>query len=309
MKILLCEFTLGKQHTFLPIILLFTCFIGHAQSANTISPSHVYQNTEKLVAEVNLLRNHKNKTELARTAGVQIKKTPLHVYGKCIEVVEKVIRLQEIAGTKKSVLPVIPMRAVKPAEVFACTSTALEGLIAIKNKWNITENASEPPFVEGKTPSHVYRNMWQVSYLLDALVGQISPSNVFRNAQLVQEELKIIAKTQGLKLSGTTPASIDGKVPRDVLLQCFKGLTKLKKVARQLGLKGIKVPKVPSGTKILPSDVYDCTNMHLAELHSLKLHLNLTERSQPVAVPSGKTPSDVYAQMVLINEFLTQLKN
>ena len=283
------------------VVSLFTSINAQAQK----TPSDVFMQTQRAISEVELIRANKGVSNDAKTVGVQKKKRPLHVFGKCVEVIEKVVRLQKMEHVTPSVIPSIPLRKVTPAEVYGCTETVITGLHSVKNKLGVADTISEPATATKKKPSHVYRNMWQLSYLLDTLVGQISPNEVFKNVKSMQNELALIADTQSISLN-TSATGVSNKTPKDVLLNCFSGLTVLKKVQRKMKVKPLKVPRVPSG-EILPSDVYDCTNMQLTELHVIKVNLGIKEKRSRVETPTGQTPSDVFAQMDLYDNQIKQL--
>ena len=71
-------------------------------------------------------------------------------------------------------------------------------------------------------------------------------------------------------------------------------------------MKRFRVPAFPAG-KITPSDVFDTTNLLIAELVRVKVHLGLTTPRAEVPVPEGKKPEHVLAQMQLIGTNLDQL--
>lgn len=291
-----------SRKTAIPVILLLL-LTTTVQAAKT--PSDVFMQTERGLAEVELIRQAKGITEVAKKAGVQKKKSPLHVFGKCVEVIEKVARLQKMEGLIADTIPDIPLRKITPSEVYQCTQTAIDGLQAVKKQLGLSASIKRPARARKKTPSHVYRNMWQLSYSLDTLVGQISPSEVFRNVQVMRSELALVANAQGASLDGKL-IEVSGKKPGDVLINCFQGLIQLREVQRSMNIAKLRVPQVPGG-KILPSDVYDCTNMQLTELHVIKTALGITQSREKIAAPTGKTPSDVFAEMTLYREQIKQL--
>jgi hypothetical protein len=278
-------------------------FAINATAAQT--PSEVFMQTQRAIAEVTLIRTSKGNKADYKKVGVQKKKRPLHVYGKCIEVVEKIARLQKKEGVSVSKIPSLPMRNITPSEVYQCTQTMIDGLRTVKSSLGITSTIEEPSQAVKKTPSHVYRNMWQLSYLLDTLVAQTSPNEVYRNTQVMMTELEAIAKNKAVSLSAIVPIEAKNKTPKHVLLSCLKGLNNLKKVQKKLKAPALSVPKMPAGKKILPSDVYDCTNTQLTELHALKIKIGITKPKNRLATPTGKTPSDVY---VLMAHYSAQLK-
>ncbi len=273
----------------------------------SITPSHVYLQTECAILEIKMIRAAKSLDDVPREPGVQVKKNPIHVYGKCLEVIEKIGRAQSSWGITPAQVGQIPIRNVTPSEVYDCVERILVELQRIKTQLNISVTITSPPLADDKLPSHVYENMWKASYLLDAAAGQISPSYVYRNTQLVINEIKLIAKFQKISMETVeVPASIDGKTPKDVNLQGFKNLHTFSKWQRKLGVDPLRVSGFPSGN-IRPSDVYDTTNNMLAELVRIKAHLSITSPRGFISVVEGKTPPDVFAQMQVISSLLKDI--
>lgn len=269
-------------------------------TAGNISPSHVYQLNTKIIAEIQLIRHHLGTTSPARTPEIQIRKQPIHVYAKSLEVLEKIGRAQ----TKHDIIPIrlghIPLHKISPSEVLASSQTILAELSRLKTKLGIHADTPMPIFSSAKTPSQVYEKMWTASYLLDALAGQIDPSFVFRNSRIIVIEIDQIAKKLGLSNNMTAPSPIHGKAPRDVNIQAFKNLYAIARLQRSIKIPTLIVPSFPT-KDIQPSDVYDTSNIMLAELVRIKVALDITTPPAAIQLISGKNPSDVLAQMQLIN--------
>lgn len=273
---------------------------------NARTPSHVYQQTENIVAEIELLRRAMNITAAPRSPGVQVKKMPLHVYAKSLEVLEKIARLERDLGMEVVEVPQIPLKKIAPSDVFGATQNILAELRRLKTQKGIGEEITRARLVQGKTPSDVYENMWRASYMLDGLAGQIDPNYVFRNAQYVLSELRLIASEVDIALEQIAPAPLAGKGPKDVNIEAFKDLHKTVLLERKMKLSPLRVPTFPSG-KITPSDVYDTTNMLMAELVRLKIQLGIETPRGQLPVPTGKKPSDALAQLQLIGANLDRL--
>jgi len=274
--------------------------------AQKLSPSHVYQNTERLIAEIELIRAKLNVQDKPRYPGVQIKKKPIHVYAKALEVLEKVARAQGRQGLTKAEVGAIPIRKISPTEVFAISDRVLSELRRLKQKLNITQTIAEPKFVAGKRPSDVYENMWRASYLLDGVAGTIEPSFVFRNTRLILAELEQISAKLGVASLKKAPLAVEGKLPKDVNLQSFKNMHLLARLQRKLKIEPLRAPSFPSG-KITPSDVYDTTNLLLSELVRIKVALNIVTPRPSIALLEGKRPPDVLSQMQLIADNIVAL--
>jgi len=296
---------MGIQKIFSAIFttVVVSAFLMPQALASVKSPSHVYQNTARIVAEIQLVRQAMNVTDTPRDPGVQVKKKPLHVYSKSLELLEKISRAQIKKGMSAVTIGQIPLKKIIPADVFNATETILKEVRRLKSKLGVTTTITDPPFVAGKKPSDVYENMWRASYMMDGVAGQINPSNVYRNTQIIAKELEIIASKKGISLNKTVPAIVAGKKPKDVNLQGFKNMHHIVKLQRKLKVDPMRVPTFPPG-KITPSDVYDTTYNIIAEIVRIKVALGIDAPQINVALAQGKTPPMVLAQMQLIGKYL-----
>ena len=267
------------------------------------TPSHLYQQTENIIAEIRLLRQSLGIADAPRDPGVQVKKRPLHVYAKSLEIVEKIARAQKRLGLDPVAVPQIPLQKITSGDVFDVTQLVLQQVRRIKAKEGINQTIAPAPLTENKTPSDVYENMWRASYLMDGLAGPTDPNLVYRNTQYILSELALIAPKLGVFLNGSAPAPLAGKTPVDVNIEGFKNLHKTSILQRKLALTPLRVPTFPGG-KITPADVFDTTNMLLAELVRLKVHFGIGQARAYMAPPQGKKPADVLAQMQQIGTSL-----
>ncbi len=295
-----------SMRVMITVLLLGATLTARSAEPVKITPSHVFQLTEEIFLLGKQIRNHAGISTSWRVPGVQSGKMPIHVYGKGIEVAEKVARIQQESGLIPMAVQAIPLRKVTPAEVFGAMVKIREGLQQVAEKRNITASIDTVPLVPGKTPSDVYSNVWRTSYLLDALAGPLNPSKVFRNVKVIQEEIKQIAARLQKSTAVTEVSRIDGKRPEDVNIVAFRALYRVALLQRKLGMKVLDAPRFPSG-KITPSDVYDSTNLIKAELVRIKVDQGVTTPQAEVPEESGKTPSDVYQQMRRVEMMLQQL--
>ena len=272
-------------------------------SANT--PNHVFQAADDLTANINKIRQQQNITSDARKPGVQIAKTPIHAYTKALEVFEKVNRYKQSKGLATATLPTLPSKKVVPADVLALVKEISVQLTDINRALgiNFTGNAKLPV---GKTPSDVYENLWQSSYLLDDLVGAISPTFVHRNTLRIEQALIAIANKLGKSSQIAKPEKPQGKKPIDANIQGFKVLYKLVELEKQLDLPPLRVPSFPAG-KISPSDVYDTTNNVIAELTRINVKLGLPAVPKASLSTEKITPNEVIFQFKKIQLLLDNL--
>lgn len=264
-----------------------------------ITPSHVFQKTEDVLAEIELLREVIGITDVPVEPEPQSGKTPIHAYGKGLEVLEKVSRAERKLGMVPAEVGEIPLKEVKPADVFQLVESILLELRNIKRQLVISGTITEAEFAGAKTPSHVYENLWYASYMLDGLAGEITPDYVYRNIQYLLDEMNLIAAKTGaiLKLE---PDAIKGRQRvKNVAQQGLLALYKMTNFQRRLNMNAAGVPNITL-SRITPSDVYDITNMLMAEMVRIKVHLGIQLPRGEYPVPSRKSPNDVFGMMQLV---------
>jgi len=277
--------------------------IGYTQN---ITPSLVYQQTDRIIGEIRLIRKQKSVVDTPRDPGKQIKKFPLHVFTKGLEVLRKISRLQKELAMTSVEIPLIPLKKITPREVYHLTEIILEELRNIKSKFGIKKSITTPTFVKGKSPANVYENLWRASFLMDGLTSSIKPEDVYRNVQYMIAEINIIASHLGIKLTSQNIKIDSKKTPKDVLVENFVNMYMFARLERKLKMTPSYIPPLPGG-KMTPANVYDTTSMILAELIRIKVNLGIDKRYKPVVIPIGKTPTDVYQQVKVFQNFLKQL--
>lgn len=287
---------------FFCLILLCHALLATAQAA---TPSDVHFAARAVIAELEAAKQHRGIDTATRTPGIQVGKTPLHVYSKSLELLEKVTRYQQEAGQTAAAIPELPVARVTPKEVLGLVNQSLTALRSI-NRANGVRVSFDEQRRTAMTPSDVYEQVWQASYLIDALVPPLKPANVLRNANMIEQGLIDLAKHKQHTFTAVTPPQGSGKKPVDVNIEAYRALYKLAKLQRNLGIKPSPVAAFPSG-KVLPEDVYDTTGNILTELIRINTQLGTGIQIKRQPVPSGAiTPQQVYQQRVL-PQLLAQL--
>lgn len=261
--------------------------------AQNKTPSHVYQESERLLREVILLRESKGISGMPRDPGVQYNKLPLHAYSKALEVLDKINVLQQTNDLSGFVVPRTPLRKITPGDVFSMVNRLRQEIAPIKKAMGVSRSIAEPAFVPGKIPSDVYQNLWVASFALDGLIPALTPSHVYRNGQYMLQELSMISRSLNKSIPGE-PAPITARkvTPADVLVESFKNLYKVAKLQRRVGVPPFTPPSFPVG-KITPSDPYDATSMLMAELVRVKIKLGINENYDLLSLPEKKSPGNV----------------
>ena len=262
----------------------------------SITPSDVYQHVSRVRSEIEIIRAERNALGEVRDPGRQTNRLPLHVFAKANELRLKIGRFQTTLGVSPIQPQPLPFVDVSPQNVYGNIDGILEELRLLKAFFGIERRIAEPEFVEGRTPSDVYRALWEASYAFDSLTAEITPTYVLQNAQAIAAEVELIADELGVVIAfAPTPGSGD-IVPRDVIQESFVNMYLLGRLQRRLQMPPFYVPPIPGGA-ITPTNVYDTTLAILAELHRIKVFIGLRERTPLPPRIEETTPAEVYAYM------------
>lgn len=287
--------------------MLFVLFaiLSFNLNASQKTPSHVFQLTDHLLADIKLIRKFENVKSVAKIPEVQSNKTALHVYSKSLEVLTKIIYLQTKYQLDSLQTTEIPLKEISQTDVYKVVEKLHEAVREVKQSLGITQSI-EAPFYPDKTHANVYENLWQASYYLDALVGAISADLVYRNVLYAIQDAKALAKKLDLEVKLSSFELQDQVIPKQANIEGFKNLYRLAKLERRLKLKAVAVRTFPS-TVITPSDVFDTTNNILAELVRIKIANGVANTRQTLELTNGKQPRHVFQQMQILGEYLDAL--
>ena len=263
---------------------------------SNVTPSHVFQATLDLLSEVEILRNEMAVADYPSEAELQEGRSPFHAYAKSIEVMGKVTRVQRKFGMSPVDPGQIPVKNITPTDVLGSVQTILEEVRRIKGQLVIETPIEPAPFAGGKTPSLVYKNLGDASFLLDGLVGRsITPNDVFGNVMHIHDDMSLIAAKLGVSLELDPPVVEGRKRPQDVAQQMLRATYKVIGLQNRLGMDSSSVPNLTL-VRVTPSEVYEITNILLAEMTRIKLHLDINLPHTPREEPRNKKPTEVFAQ-------------
>jgi len=276
------------------------------QATYEIIPSNVFRYTEIIIEEINILKRALMIDTEAYEPDYSDGKSPIHVYSKGLEVLEKVARTQKKLGITPSVkVGEIPLKIVKPADVFKLAKIILAELRRIKQNLVLHEKSKNIALVAGKVPSDVYQNFWTASYMLDLLSKQpITSNDVYRNALYIQAEIQLIGAKLKTPLSLKSPDIKVKRSSKNIAQQALLTLRKISYLQKQLNMQINPLPEI-SLARIHPADIYDLSNMILSELVRIKVHLKIQLPRGQRSLSNAKTSSNIFSQMLLINKNLS----
>ena len=282
------------------VALIALTFGAQAQSRDRITPSHVYQATQNLIAEIQVLRDAMGIMDYPPEAEPQEDRAPVHVYAKSLEVMKKISRAQRRLGMRPGRVGQIPVKEIVPGDVLGSVETLIRELHRTKAQLVIEDEINPTPFEGGKTPSAVYKALGDASFLLDGLVGRpIAPTDVFANVVHIQGEMELIAAKLKAELELNPPVVEGRKRPQDVAQQVLRATFKTINLETRLGMDASGVPNLTL-VRVTPAEVYEATNVLLAEMVRIKAHLGINLPREETTDARNKTPSDVFAQVLLV---------
>lgn len=272
-----------------------------------VTLSHVYQATLDLIAEIHILREATGVTGSPREIVPREDQTPIHAFAKSLEVMEKTARVQRRLGMIPIDVGHIPVRTITPRDSYDNVQAIIEELRRVKRQLVITGEIRPAPFVGGKTPALVYNNLGDASLLLDGLVGRPASSNdVYMRVLQVHDELQLIAAELGVALV-SDPLVVDGeKESKDVAQQLMRATYKVINLQLRLGMDASSVPELML-VEVTPAEVLDATNLLLAELARIKVHLDVRAPPAERRASRNQRTRDVFAQVLLIIRNLDSL--
>ena len=277
------------------------------ETPNKVTPSHVYQATSDLMAEIEILREAMGVTVYPVEAEPQEDRAPVHVYAKSLEVREKIIAAQKRMGMSSAKVGQIPVKAIVPKDVYKSVQTNLAEVRRIKTQLVIEDEIQPTPLVGGKTPTLVYEQMGNASFLLDGLVGHpTDPNDVHTHLMYLHDELELVAAKLKVAL-GLEPPVVDvRKRMKEVAQQVLRATFKVVNLQTRLGMDASGVPQMTL-VRVSPAEVFEATNVLLAEMVRIKAHLGINLPRADRRPSRNTRPRDSFAQSLLLIKNLDTL--
>ena len=275
-----------------------------AYAQQKITPSHVYQVTEDVILQ--LERMHKANLSTPNLDSLELNipnRLPRHVIQQAFNVRKTIQFFKKVNGMEFSEVTPPEVHEITPAEVLSVTKEILDSLVAFDETFKLTPFQPSASFVDGKTPTDVYKNLLRAQEMIIQLgIPPIVPNNVYDSAIALNHDLSLIRKALGDATSMTVDTESLGKTPVDAYNLAHYTLQNLKTLTEKPAFtipKGVIMPEKLK--KASPREVQQVLLYALAEVSSIKAKLGIME-VQLIPEPSvGQTPSSVYDQLSLAN--------
>lgn len=262
--------------------------------------SHIYQATSDLISEIEILREAMGVTVYPVEAELQEDRAPVHVYSKSLEVLEKISAAQRRLGIDPARIGQIPVKDIIPGDVYRSVQNSLAEVRRIKEQLVIEDQIRPAPLEGGKTPTYVYQHLGDASFLLDGLVGHpVDPNDVYNHIVFLHDEMELIAAKLKVALDLDPPVIDQRKRMKEVAQQVLRATFKIINLQTRLGMDASGVPQITL-VRVSPAEVYEATNVLLAEMVRIKAHLDIRLPREEHALHRNKRPRDVFAQVLLL---------
>ncbi len=271
------------------------------------SPGEVFRAVQDLMAEITILRAELGVYDYPPEAEPQEDRAPVHVYAKTLEVLSKVIAVQRRYDVPVAEERQIPFKEIGFGDVLGNVEHIIAELRKVKASMVIGRKIEPAMLVGGQTASSVYKSLADASVLLDGLRGrQLTPDDVYQNCTYILDEMELVAARLDVSFDRDPPDVTEAKRSKDVALQVLRATYKMINLQTRLGMDASGVPGLTL-VRVTPSEVFDSTNMLLAEMARIKLHLDIEALRDEQPQPKGKSSRDVFALVLGIIRNLDEI--
>ena len=269
-----------------------------AQAAGA-TPSHVYQATSDLISEIDILRDAMGVTVYPVEAEPAEDRSPIHIYAKSLEVLEKISAAQKRMGMNPAPIGQIPVKDITAKDVLLSVQNSIAEARRMKAQLVIEDEIVPEPLEGGKTASAVYEHLGDASFLLDGLVGHpTDPNDVHTHMVYLHDEMELVAAKLKVALELEPPVVNGRKRMKEVAQQVLRATFKVINLQTRLGMDASGVPQMTL-VRVSPAEVFEATNILLAEMVRIKAHLGIDLPRVEHAPSRNKKPRDVFAQVLL----------
>jgi len=272
---------------------------GENRFEQSITPSKVYKEVTNLHEEINLIKEHFNKKAMPTYVDIKTKLLPRHAWQRTYEIFVKINILRE-----KYNLPIIepvnmePTLELDPTFTYEQVLRLLQEVRILKLRFGITKKIETQAEYSNKTPSDVYNALNLLSRELDIINGkEFTPSHVFAEVIRIYEDFDAILNRLKITNPTTPPIKNQKDTPTQSYHVALELLESIRKLELSVGLQSVDFYAFRR-KKINPSDVFEITQIILAELQLFKAYIGLHHTiTRGAKRYHNKTPADVTQMM------------
>ncbi|MFK5975060.1 MAG: hypothetical protein QM493_01010 [Sulfurovum sp.] len=262
----------------------------------SITSSNVYRKVIQLDKEILLIKEHFGISKKPKYIDIQTKLLPRHTWQMSYELFVKINILRE-----KYNLPIIEPVNMEPTleldSIFTYEQILrlIQEVKIVKFRFGIDKEIGDVGIYTNKTPTDVYNKLNILSREFDIINGnKFTPSYVFAEAVRIYEDFDNIFKQLNIDDQITPPIKENSQnTPTDSYNIALQLLESIKKIEINIKLDIVDFYAFKR-EDITPSDVFEITQIILAELQLFKAYIGLNHTiTRGAKKYYNKTPTDV----------------
>jgi len=284
-----------------------------------ISPSDVYMRSQQIVDYASFLRRSQNSPLNIEPPVKTTQKSPNHSLEAVRLLLVKINRI----NTNLLIDPVkiieVPRRVIEPTDVYGSMGIVLAEMQRLQHQLGLEKFIPEIVLTEGKAPDDVIFNTQLATLLLPdfsdsqkiqsfnkALLYK-TPNHVFSLTSYLINDLERFARFRGINLASIGLSTSEHLESKHVYTKALEVIDKIVKMRENSGLGRSAIPNFPV-REITPQEVYNLT-LRIDEYLSI-IYKGYGMSSTPWITSNkiqyfrGKTPTDVFDNMLKINHLL-----
>ncbi|MDX2470907.1 MAG: hypothetical protein QNL04_10075 [SAR324 cluster bacterium] len=280
---------------FLFLALLFS-FLPATYGQSRITPSDVLAQVTQINKEIAIIKRHYKISKKVVVKPFVAKLTPRHSWQKSYLVMLKLNVIRQKNGLSRFPIGSMePLPDIAPELLYAQSQRILTELTLLKTRLGILKKVSKAPKYFNKKPIDVFNGLHEASLNLELISHEsIDPTYVFAEVLRVYEDLSQIVISKGIRDDSYPPSKVLSVTPKDSLKATFDLMAHIQKLQKKAGIKTIDFSPFKKGKEVHPSDVLNMVGMCLAEIQTVKAHMEIKHLTPAAEYHESKTPSDVH---------------
>ncbi|WP_459865312.1 hypothetical protein [Endothiovibrio diazotrophicus] len=282
----------------LSLVLLSWLAVHPAVAADpaAVTPSRVYAEALVIGQRLELMERHLGVTEEEwQRTPLRLPLKPRHTAQLSYELLFKLNRLREQRGMPTAAAGALePRLEVEPLVTYEQLRRVRTELDLLLVRLGIDEPAAAPPAVEGKAPIDVYNKLRELSRQIDHINGdELVPSQVFGETMRIYADINTILAALRITDETVPPTKEERATPVDAYRIGYQLLGEVQRLQRMADIPRTDFSEFEGAGKD-PEDVFEMTQLILAELQTVKAHLGLRfDFTPPARHYTGKRPAEV----------------
>ncbi|NOR52325.1 MAG: hypothetical protein GQ470_06855 [Gammaproteobacteria bacterium] len=272
---------------------LSLCSMLQADELYRYTPSDVYTEALRIKGDINIIRSHFNAATVENPLPVKTSLKPRNAWQKAYEIMVKINILREKYGLPRmEEVQVEPLTNLDPGLTHGQVLRILTELDIFMIRIGISSRTPKAKQQAKKTPADVYNLLNVISTQLDAINGEsFVPSHVFAQTMRVLDDLNLIIARLNVYERIGPPKKDTNAQPQDVYQIALELMDEIHRLQMIASVEPVDFRLFKVGT-VTPADVFDLTQMLLAEIQPIKAYLRISRVTIPSQNYRGKTPGD-----------------